>query len=606
MDRQRTILRTALLGLLVLALTAGSVAAQVTGEIVINQTRQQGTHRSSGALLMYTPDPIQPGSSVSHWDTSATPNLLMEPAINPDLGFLDLDITPGLMSDIGWPLTGDPGAPGPVEFNIFPLDPPGVGFSDPTPFAGANGNDATTLGGARVNLIEAVLGAWGSSLASDAPVDVLVTWQPLPCVAGAGAVLAAAGPLYAFFDDQGAFPFNNTWYSAALAEALVGQDLTGAPADNGGDIIVFINSAIDDECLGAGTGYYYGIDGNQPPNQIDLAPVVLHELGHGLGFSSFTDDETGQELQGHPTVYDRFLRDEKLGMTWPEMTDRQRQISATDFRDLTWVGAEANALAAPYLAFGMPELQVTAPAEVAGAYEIGTAVFGGPIPAGGLAGQIACMIDAPDLPAAGGLTERTILDGCSAAENPADLAGRIALIDRGGCAFVDKARHAQEAGAIGAIIVNNSGDSPPGLGGTDPDVTIPVVSVGASDGSRIREAACPSQAASLHDRFQVTVRWNRQRPGLPADMGNGHGVQITNNTAWFYFARPDNPQLLVKIVNGCGLENPAWWVLSGGVTNQEVWITVEDTANGVSKTYHNPAGVPFRTTLDTQAFQTCP
>ena len=329
---------------------------------------------------MYTPDPIQPGSSVSHWDTSAEPSLLMEPAITSSLAFLDLDITPGAMSDMGWPLTGEPDAPGPVEFNIFALDPPGTGFTDPRPFAGAPGNAATTLGQARVNLIQAVLGAWGTALASDVPVDVLVTWQPLPCAPGQGAVLAAAGPLSVFADDEGALPFNNTWYAGPLAEALVGQDLSGPPSENGGDIIVFINSDLDNECLGAGTSYYYGLDGNEPSNQIDLAPVVLHELGHGLGFSSYTDDETGEQLQGLPSVYDHYLRDEDARMTWPEMNDAQRQASAINFRDLTWIGPDANALAAPYLEFGVPELQVTAPAGVAGNYEIGPATFGGDIP----------------------------------------------------------------------------------------------------------------------------------------------------------------------------------------------------------------------------------
>lgn len=589
--------------LVVLALTAVAAGAQVTGVIGFDQNRQLGTHRDSGALLMYTPDPNQPGSSVSHWDTSATPNLLMEPAINSDLPFLGLDVTPGLMSDIGWPLTGEPGSPNPVTFNIFPLDPQGTGFTDPTPFGGAPGNPATTLGEARVNLFEAVLDAWGTALASDVPVDVLVTWQPLPCTAGAGAVLAAAGPLSVFADDQGALPFDNTWYPGALAEALVGQDLTGPPADNGGDIIVFVNSDLDNGCLGAGTSYYYGLDGNDPSNQIDLAPVVLHELGHGLGFTTFTDDETGELFHDLPSIYDRFLRDEKIGLGWTDMTADQRRMSAIDFRELTWIGPDANALAAPLLDYGVPELRVTSPASVAGSYEIGSAAFGGDVPAGGLAGDIACLIDSPALPGGG---PGTILDGCSAAENPGALAGKIALIDRGGCAFVDKARNAQDAGAIGAIIVNNAGNSPPGLGGSDPAVTIPVVSLGSDDGNHIRQAACPSQSSYLHDRFQVTVQWNRQRPGLPADMGNGHGVQIANNSSWFYFVRPDNPQLLVKIVNGCGLENQAWWVFAGGVTNQEVYITVTDTASGVSKMYHNGAGVPFDTILDTNAFATCP
>lgn len=593
-----------LLALVAVAALSVPARAQVQARIQVDTNRQLGTHRTSGDLLLYTPDPYQQGSTISHWDTSAFPNLLMEPAINADLPFLGLDVTPGAMEDIGWPLTSQGGSP--VQLHIYDLDPPGTGFTDSTPFPGAPSNPATTLGQARVNLFNAVLGTWGSVLSSDVPVDVLVTWTALPC-SPSGAVLAAAGPIFLFSDDKGAFPFLNTWYPSPLAEALEGRDLSGAPADNGGDIIVFMNSSIDQGCLGPGTGLYYGLDDNAPANQIKVAPVVLHELGHGLGFTSTTNAGTGQEFQGLPGVFDQFIFDEQTHQARPDMTDAERQASAVNFRDVTWHGAKANEMAHAYLSYGVPELQISSPAEVAGSYEIGLAQFGGDIPAGGLAGQIACMVDAPDLPAASSLTDRTIFDGCSPAENPGQIAGKIALIDRGSCNFSDKARNAQAAGAIGAIIVNNAGNSAPGLGGSAPDVTIPVISVGAGDGNRIREAACERSAALLHDRFQVTVRFMTQPIGVPPKMGNGKAVKISDNAAWFYFNRSDNPQLLVKIVNGCVLpDNPAYWVLSGGVTNQEVWITVNDTETGASKTYHNRAGVPFETTLDTQAFATCP
>jgi hypothetical protein len=54
---------------------------------------------------MYAPRPNQPGSSVSHYDTSATPNQLMEPAINADLRHEvqpPFDLTLPLLKDIGW------------------------------------------------------------------------------------------------------------------------------------------------------------------------------------------------------------------------------------------------------------------------------------------------------------------------------------------------------------------------------------------------------------------------------------------------------------------------------------------------------------------------
>jgi hypothetical protein len=62
----------------------------------------------SGQVELYTPNPFEGGSSVSHWNTTATPNLLMEPSINIGLP-LTLDLTRQQMRDIGW-FRGTPGA----------------------------------------------------------------------------------------------------------------------------------------------------------------------------------------------------------------------------------------------------------------------------------------------------------------------------------------------------------------------------------------------------------------------------------------------------------------------------------------------------------------
>ena len=60
---------------------------------------------AAGRALIFTPNPFQGGSSVSHWDTIHTPNQLMEPAINGDLTHsvtLPQDLTFALLRDIGW------------------------------------------------------------------------------------------------------------------------------------------------------------------------------------------------------------------------------------------------------------------------------------------------------------------------------------------------------------------------------------------------------------------------------------------------------------------------------------------------------------------------
>jgi hypothetical protein len=58
-----------------------------------------------GRVLLYAPNPFVSGSSVSHFDTSATPNLLMEPNINGDLTQVvipPIDLTLPLLNEIGW------------------------------------------------------------------------------------------------------------------------------------------------------------------------------------------------------------------------------------------------------------------------------------------------------------------------------------------------------------------------------------------------------------------------------------------------------------------------------------------------------------------------
>ena len=79
----------------------------------------------------------------------------------------------------------------------------------------------------------------------------------------------------------------------------------------------------------------------------------------------------------------------------------------------------------------------------------------------------------------------TVNDGCQPLVN--NVAGQIALIDRGTCNFAVKAANAQAAGAVGVLIANNVASTNPNtLGGTDPTVTIPVASVTQATGNALR------------------------------------------------------------------------------------------------------------------------
>ena len=72
-----------------------------------------GTEATTGFVHLNAPNPLQPGSSISHWDPIAFPNLIMEPAINGDLPHVitpPSDLTIPQMTDIGW-FSDDDGVP---------------------------------------------------------------------------------------------------------------------------------------------------------------------------------------------------------------------------------------------------------------------------------------------------------------------------------------------------------------------------------------------------------------------------------------------------------------------------------------------------------------
>ena len=74
----------------------------------------------------------------------------------------------------------------------------------------------------------------------------------------------------------------------------------------------------------------------------------------------------------------------------------------------------------------------------------------------------------------------------------ADATGKIALIRRGDCPFVQKVKNAQDAGAIGVIMMNNVSGEPIPMGGTDASITIPSVMISKEDGDIIEVAMASS------------------------------------------------------------------------------------------------------------------
>ncbi len=217
------------------------------------------------------------------------------------------------------------------------LDGPGEGFNDPAapdPASTAGGNAGATLGDQRFIAFGYAADKWAGLLESSQAIVVGATFDPLPCDATT-ASLGAAGTNTVHRDFTGA-PVTNTWYPAALANALAGADL--APGLD--DIDAFFNSAVDGAACTFPKVWYYGLDGNPPADTIDFVSVVLHELGHGLGFQTFVDLRTGAKLNNVDDVFMLWLEDHSTGELYSGMTDAVRVSASVNTGNLHWVGPD--------------------------------------------------------------------------------------------------------------------------------------------------------------------------------------------------------------------------------------------------------------------------
>ncbi|WP_426752009.1 myxosortase-dependent M36 family metallopeptidase [Myxococcus sp. Y35] len=126
-------------------------------------------------------------------------------------------------------------------------------------------------------------------------------------------------------------------------------------------------------------------------------------------------------------------------------------------------------------------LTANAPAEVAGDYEGGVSNTFGPQTFDVTGNVVAAQDEA-------NTTGPTATDGCTALTNAAEVAGNIAIIDRGSCDFIVKITNAQNAGATGVIIHDNVAGPTIDMGGDSSTITIPALRVNLDDGNTLRGA----------------------------------------------------------------------------------------------------------------------
>lgn len=414
-----------------------------------------------------------------------------------------------------------------ASIQINNINAAGVGFNDTTPAAPVGGNPGTTLGEQRLIAFTYAANIWGANLESDVPIIIDASFEPLTCTATSG-TLGSAGATSVFRDFAGANK-PATWYGGALANKLSGED----QAEGAAVIRARFNSnlGLNANCL-PGSPFYLGIDNNHG-NLIDFPAVLLHEMGHGVGFQTFTNGSTGNQLAGYPAIWDHYMLDNRTNKLWVDMTAAERVASGNAVNALVWTGPRVTA-AIPGVLSKSPVLGVSGPAagSVAGEYAIGEASFGAPITDTAVSGQLMPVVDQAN---GTGLACTTL-----SAANALAVRGNIALVDRGSCTFNVKAANVQAAGAKGMIVVDNVAAPLSGLGGTDPSITIPAARVTLADGTTLKSALTKrSRTASgviasigrSNTRFAGTDARGRIQLYTPATYAPGSSVSHFDTTA---------------------------------------------------------------------------
>ncbi|HEV2845032.1 MAG TPA: vanadium-dependent haloperoxidase [Thermoanaerobaculia bacterium] len=112
-------------------------------------------------------------------------------------------------------------------------------------------------------------------------------------------------------------------------------------------------------------------------------------------------------------------------------------------------------------------------------------------------------------------------------------------------------------------------------------------------------STCVANATTLclnGGRFKVQATWRSKTNHGPAQV-----LSQTGDSGQFFFFDDDNLELVVKVLNGCGV-NQQYWVFASGLTDVEVLLTVTDTETGHSRQYFNPLGTTFAPVADASAF----
>jgi subtilisin family serine protease len=211
----------------------------------------------------------------------------------------------------------------------------------------------------------------------------------------------------------------------------------------------------------------YALDPNGDGDLSDHLDVINMSLGSSAGGLSNldTDASNNASLSGMVVVASAGnAADTYMVLGSPSSATRAISVAAS------WDGGETAG-----------NVNVSSPPSIAGNFFSVPASFGPPIPSSPLSGTLVYAV--PN-------------NGCSV---PANVAGKIAVIDRGTCSFQPKVYNAQLGGAIAVIVVDNRPETPITMGpdGVTTNPSIPSVMISQADGAIIKTQIAGTVLASI-------------------------------------------------------------------------------------------------------------
>lgn len=105
------------------------------------------------------------------------------------------------------------------------------------------------------------------------------------------------------------------------------------------------------------------------------------------------------------------------------------------------------------------------------------------------------------------------------------------------------------------------------------------------------------RACVADDRYRITVDWQTEDESGAADVADA----MSEDSAIFTFFDPENWEVMVKVLDGCGV-NGFVWVYFAATTDVQFQLDVLDTETGFERSYVSAGGAPAETVTDSAAF----